>query len=96
MYLLRGSADEGFGVQYGVQLSDDGGEIWISLNPSQQVIIPPFLFDYSRSLLGQHPNLLMAVLSVFSLQTVSVKHQCFFPASTVLTEKYVIYSNTMG
>ena len=50
-HLLWCTADEGFGVQQGIQLAQDGGKIGISFDPSQQVIVTPFLFDHCGSLL---------------------------------------------
>lgn len=61
-HLLWGAADEGAGVQQGVQLAQDRGEVRVSLDSGQQVIVASFLFHYSRRLLGQNPDLLVAVL----------------------------------
>jgi len=61
-YLLGSAADEGLGVQYGVQLPQDGGEVGVSLDSGQQVVISTLLFDHGRRLLGKHTDLLVAVL----------------------------------
>lgn len=61
-HLLGRTADEGFGVQDGVQLPQDGGEVGVSLDPGQQVVVAPFLLDHRRRLLGQNADLLVAVL----------------------------------
>lgn len=62
VYLLRRTADESFGVQYCVQLPENGGKIGVFLDPGQQVIVPPFLFDHRCCLLGQNTDFLVAVL----------------------------------
>ena len=62
LYLLGGTADKGLGVQYSVQLAQNGGEVGVSLDSGQQVIITALLFDNSCCLLGQNADLLMAVL----------------------------------
>lgn len=61
-YLLRCPADESFGVQYCIQLPQNGGKIGVLLDPGQQVIVAPLLFDHRCSLLGQNADLLVAVL----------------------------------
>lgn len=62
LYLLGSTADKGLGVQYGVQLAQNGGEVGVSLDSGQQVVITALLFDNSCCLLGQNTDLLMAVL----------------------------------
>ena len=62
-YLLGRSADEGLGVQDGVQVREDGAEVGVCLDPGQQVIVSAFLLHHRGSLLGQHADLLVAVLA---------------------------------
>lgn len=62
LYLLGSTADKGLGVQYGVQLAQNGGEVGVLLDSGQQVVITALLFDNSCCLLGQNTDLLMAVL----------------------------------
>lgn len=61
-YLLGSTTDKGLGVQYGVQLPQNGGEVGVPLDSGQQVVITTLLFDHSRCLLGQDADLLVAVL----------------------------------
>lgn len=62
LYLLGSATDEGLGVQYGVQLPQNGGEVGVPLDSGQQVVVTALLFDHSCCLLGQNADLLVAVL----------------------------------
>lgn len=62
-YLLRSATNEGLGVQYAVQLPQNGGKVGVFLDPFQQVIITALLFDHGCCLLGQDADLLVAVLT---------------------------------
>ena len=61
--LLGSSPDEGLGIQDGVQVREDGAEVGVGLDPGQQVVVPAFLLHHGRRLLGQHADLLVAVLA---------------------------------
>lgn len=61
-HLLWSTADKGLRVQQGIQLPQDGGEVGVFLDSGQQVVVSTFLFNYSCCLLGQNPDLLVAVL----------------------------------
>lgn len=62
LYLLGSTTNKGLRVQYGVQLSQNGGEVGVSLDSGQQVVITALLFDHSCRLLGQNTDLFVAVL----------------------------------
>ena len=63
VYLLGGSADEGLGVQDGVQMSQDGAEVGVGLDAGQQVVVSALLLHHGGRLLRQHADLLVAVLT---------------------------------
>lgn len=62
LYLLGSTTNKGLGVQYGVQLTQNGGKVSVPLDSGQQVVITSLLFDHSCRLLRQNTNLLVAVL----------------------------------
>lgn len=61
-YLLWSPANEGLGVQQGVQLTQNGGKVGVLLDSGQKVVITALLLDHSCCLLGQNSDLLVTVL----------------------------------
>lgn len=61
-YLLGCSASERRGVQQMLQLGVDGAEVGICPNALYEVIVAPFLLNHGSCLLGEHSDLLVAVL----------------------------------
>ena len=88
--LMGGSPNEQLWVKQALNLVMDGSKEWGGLDPLDHIVLPSFLLHNNAHLLGEQPNLLMALLNknqnrINSVEQTDTLHNNF--ACTLVTSQ---------